>query len=55
MANNFINSKTSQRSEAKKKRCDGSVERHAQRDEEERPAGDSGMVMRKASIRFEED
>ena len=41
--------------------CDGSVERHARRDEEEGrrkkeegPAGDSGMDVRKASIRFEE-
>ena len=36
--------------------CDGSVERHARRDEEEGPAGVSGMATRKDElVRFEDD
>ena len=36
--------------------CDGSVERHARRDEEEGPAGVSGMATTKDElVRFEDD
>ena len=38
------------------RKCDGSVERHARRDEEEGPAGVSGMATRKDElVRFEDD
>ena len=36
--------------------CDGSVKRHARQDEEEEPAGVSGMATRKDElVRFEDD